>query len=252
MTDQVLAGLAGGVLTLTLNRPDKRNAIDVAMIDGLASELERADLDSQVRVVAFRGAGGDFCAGMDLGDLLASADRTPDENAKSAAGFGWLFTRMREIPKPMVAVVQGRCLAGGLGLATACDLVLAHPQATFGYPEILRGFVPAMVMTMLRRTVGEKPAFDLVATGRTLSSEEAYRLGLISRILSADRFELDVEAVLSQLATASATALALTKRQFYAIEGKSFAEGVALGADVNALARTTPAFRKAIEQFLKK
>ena len=120
-----------------------------------------------------RGAGKDFCAGADLDELLASADRSPADNEASAARLGAVFTRIRRMPKPVVAVVQGRALAGGAGLATACDLVLAGASAQLGYPEIQRGFVPAMVMTLLRRLAGEKAALDLVLTGRLVGAEEA-------------------------------------------------------------------------------
>ena len=125
MSDRVLVQVAGGVLTATLNRADKRNAIDTAMIDALVATLERADLDAGVRVVAVRGAGPDFCAGMDLNELLASADRTLEQNRQAALHFAQVFLRMRKLPKPIVALVQGRALAGGCGLATACDLILA-------------------------------------------------------------------------------------------------------------------------------
>jgi len=144
------------VLTATLNRPDKRNAIDTPMIDALLACLERADLDGDVRVVTLRGAGSDFCAGMDLHELLASADKSVADNRRAALQFAEIFIRMRRLPKPVVAAVRGRALAGGCGLATACDLVLAAASATFGYPEVQRGFVPAIVMTLLRRAVGKR------------------------------------------------------------------------------------------------
>jgi len=248
----VLSVRTEGVLTLTLNRPEKRNALDTAMIEALHQALDAADLDAGTRVVAVRGAGKDFCAGMDLDELLASADRTPQENFESAFRFGELFIRLRGLSQPVVAVVHGRALAGGLGLATACDLVLAHPRAAFGYPEIQRGFVPAMVIALLRRTVGEKMAFDLVATGRLLGAAEALGAGLVSRILSEREFEAEADAVLRQLAAASPTAAALTKKQFYEIEGRSFRDAIRLGAEVNALARTTGDFRAAIQKFLRK
>jgi methylglutaconyl-CoA hydratase len=248
----VLVAVQDGVLTATLNRPDKRNAIDAAMVEGLLATLERAELDAAVRVLVVRGAGPDFCAGADLEELLASVERTPEENAGSALRLGEVFLRMRALPKPVVAVVHGRAIAGGCGLATACDLVLARADAQLGYPEVRRGFVPAMVMAMLRRIVGEKVAFDLVATGRLLAAEEAAQLGLVSRVLPAETFERELAAVLTGLAGASATALALIKRQLYELDGRSFEEGIRLGADVNAVARTTPEFRRAVEGFLKK
>ena len=251
MTDRVLAELDGGVLTATLNRPDKKNAIDTPMIAALLAVLERADLDAGVRVVAVRGAGRDFCAGMDLNELLASADKSVEENRGAALRFAEIFLRMRRLPKPIVAVVQGRALAGGCGLATACDLVLAAASARFGYPEVQRGFVPAIVLTLLKRITGEKVAFDLAATGRILGASEAAGAGLVSRVYEDSDFEDQVSEVLRALAAASASALALTKQQFYQLDGLRFEDGLRLGADVNAVSRTTPDFRAALQAFLK-
>ncbi len=252
MSDRVLTALEGGILTATLNRPDKKNAIDMAMIDGLLAVLERADLDAAVRVVAVRGAGGDFCAGMDLNELLASADQTVEQNRHAALHFAEIFVRMRRLPKPIVALVEGRALAGGCGLATACDLVLAAESARFGYPEVQRGFVPAIVMVLLKRCVGEKVAFDLAATGRVLSAAQAAGAGLVSRVYEDADFEDQSNEVLRALATASASALAFTKQQFYQLDGLPFGEGIRLGADVNAVSRTTPDFRAALQAFLQK
>lgn len=252
MTDRVTVALADGVLTGTLNRPEKRNAIDTPMIDAIGALLERADLDAEVRLVVLRGAGKDFCAGMDLNELLASADQTADQNRAAALHLGDLFIRMRGLPKPVVAVVQGRALGGGCGLATACDLVLAAESAQFGYPEVQRGFVPALVMNMLKRAVGEKVAFDLAATGRLLTAAEAVATGLASRVYEDSDFEEQAADVLRTLAESSATALAFTKRQFYQLDALPFADGIRLSADVNAASRSTPDFRAAIARFLKK
>ena len=251
-SERVSVALEDGVLTATLTRAEKKNAIDGPMIDGLLEMLERADLDAPVRVVAIRGAGSDFCAGMDLNELLASADLSVEQNRQAALHFGEVFIRMRRLPKPIVAVVHGRALAGGCGLATACDLVLAAESAKFGYPEVQRGFVPAIVMTILRRLVGEKLAFDLAATGRVLGASEAAELGLISRVYEDSDFEEQVGEVLRGLAAASASALAFTKQQFYQLDGLGFEDGIRLGTDVNAVSRTTPDFRAALQAFLKK
>ena len=240
----------GGVLTLTLNRPDKRNALSAALVEALHRALESAELDSDVRVVLVTGAGKDFCAGADLEELLASADAPPDANEASALRLGSLFTRMRALPKPVVAIVRGRVLAGGAGLMTACDLVLASADAQVGYPEVLRGFVPAMVMTTLRRQVGEKPALDLVLTGRLVGAEEARRLGLISRVVSGDALDAEAGELARALAGAPPSAVALTKQLFHQLDGQSVEQGIALAARVNALARQTPEFREAISRFL--
>jgi len=247
----IVVALKQGVLTLTLNRPKKRNALNTKTIEALQRELQRAELDPGVRTVAIRGAGKDFCAGADLEELLASIDRDPAENEAAALQLGQVFMTMRGLPKPVVGIVQGRALAGGAGLATACDIVLMARSAELGYPELQRGFVPAMVMTMLRRQVGERLAFDLVTTGRVLSAAEAVAAGLASRVVDS---ELDgaVEVLLTQLASASPSALALTKRLLYQLDGESFADGIGLGARVNALARAHPDFKTAVAAFLRK
>ncbi len=249
---RIILEVSGGIATVTLNRPEKRNALDRRMIAELKAALARCDLASDVRVIALRASGKDFCAGLDLEELLASAELTPEENETRAMELGEIFLILRELPKISVAVVAGRALAGGCGLATACDLVVARAGAQFGYPEIQRGFVPAMVMTMLRRSVGEKVAFDLAATGRLVTAEEAERLGLISRLLPGDDFAVRVTTLLTQLAMSSPSALALIKRQLHEVEDLGFEAGVTLGARVNSVARMTPEFRKSLETFLQK
>ena len=248
--DGLAATLNRGVLTLTLDRPAKRNALTGAIVEALHAALERADRDGDVRVVMLRGAGADFCAGADLEELLASADRDPADNERDALRLGSVFTAIRSFPRPVLAIVRGRALAGGAGLATACDIVLCAESATLGYPEMQRGFVPAMVMTLLRRLAGEKAALDLVLTGRTVGAAEALRLGLVSRVVPDEELDRAAAALGSELAAAAPSAIALTKRLFMELDGRTFREGIALGARTNALARTTPEFRAAIEQFL--
>jgi methylglutaconyl-CoA hydratase len=251
VTQPVVISLDRGILSITLNRAEKRNAINAASVELLHGFLEQADLDADVRVLLLRGAGKDFCAGADLDELLASAELTPEQNEASAYRLGQVFERIRALPKPVVALVQGRALAGGAGLATACDLVLASDTAQLGYPEIQRGFVPAMVATLLQRAAGEKIALDLMLTGRLLGAEEARAVGLISRVVPADELQNEGIALALRLAGSSATALALTKRVFFEQEGRSFAEGIKLGASVNAIARSTSDFRTSIASFLK-
>lgn len=252
MTSSLLASLEDGVLSLTLNRPAKRNALNEELIDLLHGALERADLDGDVRTVVIRGAGVDFCAGADLDELLASAERSLTENEAAALRLGGLFIRLRELPKPVVAVVHGRALAGGAGLATACDLVLAGTGAQFGYPEIQRGFAPAMVMALLRRVVGEKVALDLALTGRVLAAEEAWLMGLVTRVVPDSELEREAKTLAGSLAGLSPSALGLTKQLFYQLDGLPLADGIALGARVNAVARGTPDFRQAIVGFLRR
>ena len=252
MSELVLTSVEGGIFSITLNRPDKRNALNTEMVESLHHALKQADLRADVRVVVLRGAGKDFCAGADLDELLASADRSPAENEATALRLGQLFERIRSLPKPVLALVQGRALAGGAGLATACDLTIAGSGSQLGYPEIQRGFVPAMVATLLCRMVGEKAALDLILTGRVLTAEDAMVAGLISRVVQDDELEAEGGAVAGRLSESSVSALALTKRLFFEMENKSFSEGIRLGARTNAVARSTPDFRNAIAEFLKR
>lgn len=248
---ELLTRLEGSVLSLTLNRPEKRNALDAATIAALTASLERADLDADVRVVALRGAGKDFCAGADLGELLASVDQGMAENERSAQRLGDVFVQIRRLPKPVVAIVHGRALAGGAGLAMACDMVLAAESSSIGFPEIQRGFVPAMVLTILRRLVGERLAFDLAATGRLLTATEAAAHGIVSRVVPDVDLEAYATELIGQLAASSGSALGLIKRLVVELDGKDFAGGIALGARVNALARAHQDFRSAVRAFLK-
>ena len=244
--------LDAGVLILTLDRPEKRNALSSALIEALLEAVERADLDAQVRVLVVKGAGKDFCAGADLDELLASADHDLADNEASALRLGALFQALRALPKPVVAVVQGRALAGGCGLATACDLVLAADDAQFGYPEIQRGFVPAMVMAMLVRQVGEKQALHLTVTGRLFGAEEARTLGFVSKILPAAELDQRATEMVRGLTKVSLTAFALTKQLCYSQDGLPFDDAIRLGARINAMSRATPDFKTAIAAFLEK
>ncbi|MGH7457685.1 MAG: enoyl-CoA hydratase/isomerase family protein [Longimicrobiaceae bacterium] len=240
-----------GVRTLLLNRPQKRNALDRRMVSELREGLAAADADSAVRVVTLCGAGEDFCAGADLSELLVLASGEVEENLDDTDHLAALFTSIRRMKKPVVAAVQGRALAGGCGLATACDLVLASEDAEFGYPEIHLGFVPAMVAAMLRRNVAEKRAFELIVLGERIGAAEAERLGLVNRVLSSSEFERGVAAFCSELAGRSASAVALCKRLLYGIDGLAFEQAVRVGAELNVIARMSPDARAGISSFLE-
>ncbi|MFW5947834.1 MAG: enoyl-CoA hydratase/isomerase family protein [Gemmatimonadota bacterium] len=251
MTGPVETALEAGVLTVTLDRPEKRNALDRALIDALTDALDDAASDPAVRVILLRGAGPDFCAGADLGALERMAGTSdPMENLVDARGLGDLLVSMRRHPRPVIAAVQGHALAGGAGLATACDLVLAREDAVFGYPEVHLGFVPAMVMALLRRAVGEKTAFELVARGDQFDAAAARDLGLVNRVIAADEWDTATRDYARELADRSPSALALVKRLLYGMDGLSFEEAVARGAEVNVLARLTPDTRAGLRAFL--
>lgn len=241
-----------GVGRLTLARPEKKNALDRQMAEEIVKGLEDLAAVPETRVVVVDGEGDDFCAGADLEALEALLDAGRDAQLEDARALGRVFTSIRQLRVPVIAAVRGRALAGGAGLATACDIVLAHPSATFAYPEVRIGFVPAMVMTILRRIVPERQAFDLVVTGRTLSAAEAEELGLVSRVLSADAFDTAVDEVCQTIAKSPPEAVRRTKKLFYELEGRPFESGVAHGAQANAEARMTEEFREGVRRFLER
>lgn len=250
MTDVLRVERSAGVAFLELNRPDKRNALDGALVAALADALAETAADPDVRVVCLRGAGPDFCSGADLAELEAIATKGPVESVVDAQRLGDVLLALRRHPRPVVAAVHGKALAGGCGLATACDLVLARDDARFGYPEVHLGFVPAMVLSILRRKVGEARAFELVARGRRIDAHEARELGLVNRVFAADAFDVAVDEYLTELAAIPPSGLELTKRLFYGVDGLSVDDGVRRGAEVNALARLTDACRAGVRAFL--
>jgi methylglutaconyl-CoA hydratase len=238
----------GAIGRITLARPEKKNALDRVTADELAEALFALS-ESPVSVVAIDGDGPDFCAGADLAALEEMLDAPRQTHLDDAKALGHVFHTIRRMEKPVVALVKGRAYAGGAGLATACDIVLAHEEARFAYPEITIGFVPAMVMTMLRRSVGEKHAFDLVSTGRILSADEAKEIGLVSRVFAAREFDGLSQAVLDQLAKQSRSAMAATKSLFYKLDNLGFLDGMSAGIVANADARATNDFREGVKRF---
>lgn len=241
-----------GVATLMLNRPEVRNALSATLVDELADAIAWADADDRVRVILVRGAGEDFCAGADLAALEEMVEAGVEEQLTDADALGDLFLIMRRVAVPIVAAVHGHAVAGGCGLATACDIVLAADDARLGYPEVKIGFLPAMVMTMLRRAVGEKRAFDLVATGRIVDAGTAERYGLVHHVLPAADFDVSAREFATELATRSSSALALSKRLLYETERHSFEASIRAGAEMNALARMTEDYREGVRRFLAK
>jgi len=252
MSDDILLfEVADGVATLTLNRPEKRNALNGALVGALTQAVAKAAEADDARVLVITGAGKDFCSGADLAELERITEMGAEENLEDARTLGALFVALRSVSKPVVAVVRGRALAGGCGLATACDLVLAHEGAQFGYPEVHLGFVPAMVMAILRRKVTEGRAFELVARGSRVDAQEARRIGLVNQVFPDSSFDDATAAYLAELAAKPASALALTKALLYGLDDLDFEAGIEKGAHVNAEARMTEACRDGVRRFLR-
>lgn len=249
--NHVRMSAAGPIGRITLARPAKKNALDRTTADELAQALFALS-ESPVSVVAIDADGPDFCAGADLEALEKMLDSPRQDHIEDAKALGHVFHTIRRMDKPVVALVKGRAFAGGAGLASACDIVLAHEDARFAYPEVSIGFVPAMVMTMLRRSVGEKHAFDLVSTGRVLTAGEAEKLGLVSRVFSNAEFDRASKALLEQLAAAPSSAMAATKMLFYKLDSLGFLDGISAGIVANADARSTSEYREGLKRFINR
>ena len=249
---KLLYDVQQGVARITLNRPAKRNALDAELVSEIRQALDASAEDGSVRVVLLAGAGKDFCSGADLAALQQLSRAPLGENMADARRLGDLLIAMRRHPRPIVAAVRGRALAGGCGLATAADLVLAAESAQFGYPEVKIGFVPAMVMAILRRSVPEKRAFELLVSGEVIPAAAALEMGMINRVFADAAFESEVAAFVSKLAAQATTALSLTKSLLYQMDTLPFEAAISAGVEVNALARTTGDYHRGIDQFLKK
>lgn len=250
--DLVLYRVEAGIGRITLNRPEKRNALNAEVIAAMRDALGRAASDPSVRVVVITGAGKDFCAGMDLVAFDKGNDADAVEHLETARSVAGLLLAIRKHPRPVVAAVHGRALAGGAGIASACDLILVTESASFGYPEVKVGFVPAMVATLARRSVTEKHLFELLATGDSISAREALAIGLINRVFPDVEFEASVDAYVQSLAGKSATALTLTKSLLYQTDGMTLEKAIEAGAQVNAISRTTADAKKGFSQFAKR
>ena len=242
----------GAIRIIEMNRPEKRNALNDELIAALKAALNEVEADDSIRAVVIRGAGKDFCSGADLSSIQKIATASYEENVEDARSLAELFLLIRSVRVPVIAAVHGRALAGGCGLATACDLVLATKTARFGYPEVKIGFVPAMVAAILRRNLGEKKSFELLTQGFEYSAEDALNLGLVNRVINDEAFESAVLEYASIYSKVSKSAVAMTKRLLYDIGGDDFEAAVAKGVETNARARMTEDCQKGIAKFLNK
>ena len=241
----------GGIATITLNRPDKRNAISYELIEDLLRALAEV-AKSTARVLILTGSGKAFCSGMDLENLKALIGRTPEQNVEDSQVMARLFRTLYDFPKPTIAAVNGAAIAGGTGLATLCDFTLAVPEAKFGYTEVRIGFVPAIVSTFLLRQVGEKIARDLLLTGRLFDAAEALRIGLINEIVAAEGLMNRARQLAAQLMENSPASLLYTKRLLSEAAGADLDAQIEAAVRENAAIRSTADFREGISSFLEK
>ncbi|MBK9530095.1 MAG: enoyl-CoA hydratase/isomerase family protein [Acidobacteria bacterium] len=237
---------------LELNRPEKRNALNDELIAALKAALHETDGDESVKCIVIRGAGKDFCSGADLSALQKIATASLEENLEDARSLGELYKLIRNVRQPVIAAVKGRALAGGCGLAIACDLIVAETNAKFGFPEVKIGFVPAMVAAIVRRNMSERRAFATLTLGEEMTAADLYNAGIIHAIADESDFEATLAAITDRYAQLSASAVQMTKRLLYDIDALTFDAAIEHGAQVNATARMTEDCQRGVARFLEK
>jgi methylglutaconyl-CoA hydratase len=240
-----------GLALITLNRPEKRNAISFQLVEELMLALDQIE-QSPSQVVILTGAGKAFCAGMDLEELKSLLGKSHDDNVKDSARMARMFRRLYEFPRATVAAVNGAAIAGGTGLATMCDFTLAVPEAKFGYTEVRIGFVPAIVSSILVWQVGHKIARDLLMTGRLFDAAEAHRYALVNEVVQPDRLMARARELAAQLLENSPSSVRATKKLVNSFISGSLDEQIAAAIEDNARIRTTADFREGISSFLEK
>lgn len=238
---------------ITMNRPEKRNALNQEMVDALKDAFAQASADEGAKVIVLRAKGEAFCAGADLEYLKQLQNFTFEENLTDSQNLMSLFRQIYTLPKVVIAQVEGSALAGGSGLVTVCDFAFAVPEAKFGYTEVRIGFIPAIVATFLLRKIGEGRAKELLLTGRLILSQEAAQLGMITRVVEKSMIEKEVEAFALQLVNQTAAqSLATTKLLISEVQDLPLDEALEFAARENAKARATEDCKKGIDSFLQK
>jgi methylglutaconyl-CoA hydratase len=243
--------ISGAFATITLNRPEKMNAISTGMIDDLLAALTEVE-SSPAHILILTGAGKAFCSGMDLDDLKAAAAQSPMEHLRESRHMAKLYRQIWSFSKPTIAAVNGPAIAGGCGLATLCDFTISAAGATFGYPEVRIGFIPAIVSVFLTRQIGEKNARDLLLTGRIIDAGEALRLGLVTKIVHLDELMSEAHAQARTLLACSPASLLKTKKLLCNLSAPELDRELELAVAAGAQIRSTPDFREGLASFLEK
>jgi methylglutaconyl-CoA hydratase len=238
---------------ITLNRPEKRNALSFELITELKTAFDNFEIDDRVNIIILKANGTAFCAGADIGDLQKLQTYSFEQNLADSNHLKELFLRIYTLKKVVVAQVQGHALAGGCGLATVCDFVFSVPDAKFGYPEVKIGFIPAIVMIFLLRKIGEAYTKRLLLSGDPFSADQVLQMGLIHEIVPPEKLEKHVTDFAIHLIQSNSThAVMLTKQMITKLHAMSLQESLSVAADMNARARETEDFKRGIASFLNK
>ncbi|MCE2997719.1 MAG: enoyl-CoA hydratase/isomerase family protein [Cyclobacteriaceae bacterium] len=238
---------------ITLNRPEKRNALSHELVAELKSTFAQAEADEEVKVVVLKANGEAFCAGADLAYVQQLQHFSFEENKADSHHLKELFLQIYQLKKVVIAQVQGHALAGGCGLATVCDFAFAVPEVKFGYTEVRIGFIPAMVLVFLIRKIGEQKARQLLLTGELINGTAAKEMGLVSTVVSKEELEKTVYDFAQKLITSnSGRSMQITKQMIGEVQSMSLTEALNYAATMNAHARATEDCKSGIAAFLEK
>ncbi|RPI17689.1 MAG: enoyl-CoA hydratase/isomerase family protein [Ignavibacteriae bacterium] len=248
----ILYNVSGGIAEIILNRPEKMNSLDEVLISELTGLFNQISESKDIKTVVISGAGGNFCSGLYLDYLQKISQYDIHENKADSQRFKSMLLSIYNCSKPVIAKISGYALAGGCGIATACDLIIADETAKFGYTEVKIGFIPAIVMPFLMKRVPETHAKDLLLTARIISSVEAYEIGLINKITINEDLDKEVKELCSIFSKNSASSMALTKEMFRNVPAMTFENALDYACDLNANTRMTEDFKNGIAKFLNR
>lgn len=250
--DQVKLDFDPPSACITLNRPQVRNALSPELVAHFHTALDQVQERDDVAALIITGEGTAFCAGADLKVLREIAAQSVEQARQDSQNLMNFFRRVYEFPKPVIAAVNGPAMAGGCGLASVCDIVLAAEDAVFGYPEVRVGFVPALVAVFLVRICGEKKARELLLTGRLFSAQEAQEMGLVNHVVAKESLLEKAQELAREIAPNSPIAMRLTKELMKDLPGLSLEKGLIAALQLNTLIRTTEDFKEGVSSFLEK
>ncbi|MCZ4222728.1 enoyl-CoA hydratase/isomerase family protein [Pedobacter rhodius] len=253
MDNLVLYSVEDRIATITINRPEKRNALNPQLISELTENFIRASEDDDVKVVVLKANGNTFSAGADLEYLQQLQHNTFEENVADSNNLKKLFTTIYYLPKVVIAQIEGHAIAGGCGLATICDIVFATPESNFGYTEVKIGFVPAIVSCFLKQKVNEAIAKELLLTGEIFSAEKALQYNLINFVTNSSEIHRTVkEFALSLCKERSGNSLMITKQLITQTTNPTLEKSLEIAVQINARVRESEDFKKGIASFLNK
>lgn len=250
--ERILIEEIGLTKKVTLNRPEKRNSLDEIMINELKDAITKISNDMETKSVILTGAGGHFCTGLFLDYVQKISQFDILQNKEDSKNFKDLLVLIYECKKPVIAMVDGYALAGGCGIASACDIIVATDKATFGYTEVRIGFIPAIVMIFLLKRVSETHAKDLLLTSRFMSADEAYRIGFLNYVVKQNELESFTQKLCDDINKLPRSSLTLTKEMFKNVPSMSFESALEYAVDLNAATRMTEECKKGIYNFLNK